>query len=344
MSTAPLTTLVGDLMARPAHEGATLALVAAVGGRIVVEAYGQHPESPFAPARVVSADDTLISWSMAKSVTHALVGIAVADGLLELDSPAAVPEWRGTAAEPITLLDLLEMRSGLAFVEDYVDGETSDCIHMLFSGDDARGVSDMGAYAATRSVLHPPGSSWSYSSGTTNIICRLLGDALAGGDVATVGAERRRGAMEEFMTGRLLGPVGMSTASARFDATGTFIGSSFLYATARDYLRFGELYRLDGVTAEGGRVLPEGWRDHARSFVAHDPEGAGPAGFDYGRHWWMWPQVPGSMAAQGYQGQFTLVVPEWELTLVHLGVTDVSAAPVLVDRLEAIARTAAGML
>jgi CubicO group peptidase (beta-lactamase class C family) len=344
VSTPSLEEQVEDLMGRPAEQGSTLALVVAVGGSVVADAHGRHPETPFGPARDVSADDTLISWSMAKSMTHALVGIAVDDGIVELDRPAPVPEWRGTAAESISLLHLLEMRSGLAFVEDYVDGESSDCIHMLFSGAEARGVHDMGAYAATRSLIHAPGDVWSYSSGTTNIICRILGDAVAGGSVADVGSERRRAAMERFMVDRLLVPAGMRSATARFDGSGTFIGSSFVYATARDYLSFGELYRRDGVTADGTRVLPPGWRDHGRTVVAHDPDGAGPDGFDYGRHWWVWPDIPGSMAAQGYQGQFVLVVPEWDLTLVHLGVTDVAVAPGLVSRLGRISRAATGML
>ena len=344
MSGADLARLVDDLVHRPSPEGTTLGVLVSVDGEVVAEAFGRRPDTVFGPGGAVTPTDTLISWSMAKSITHSLVGIAVEDGLLDLAAPAPVPEWRGTPAEHITLLDLLEMRSGLAFVEDYVDGSTSDCIHMLFSGEEARGVDDMGAYAATRPLVHRPGTVWSYSSGTTNIVCRLLGDAIAGGDVASVGAERRRASMERFMQGRLFGPAEMPSATARFDATGTFIGSSFVYADIRDFWRFGELYRLDGVSVAGRRVLPSGWRDHARTVIAHDPDGAGPAGFDYGRHWWSWPDLPGSMAAQGYQGQFILVLPEHGVTLVHLGITDVGVAPALVSRLGDIARTAAGML
>ena len=98
------------------------------------------------------------------------------------------------------------------FVEDYVDGATSDCIHMLFSGEEARGVDDMGAYAATRPVLHEPGTVWSYSSGTTNIVCRILGDTIAGGGVEAVGSEQRRTSMLRFMQERLFGPAGMPSA------------------------------------------------------------------------------------------------------------------------------------
>ena len=119
--------------------------------------------------------------------------------------------------------------------------------------------------------------------------------------------------------------------SPKFDDAGDFVGSSYVYATARDFARFGELYRHDGVTDSGNgvRILPAGWRDHARTKVAHDPEN----GFDYGRHWWMWPQFPGSLSCHGYQGQFTIVVPDKELVVVHLGITPVEVAPALRRRL-----------
>ncbi len=103
---------------------------------------------------------------MAKSITHAAVGILVLDGLLDVGAPAAVPEWIGTDKEPITVLDLLEMRSGLRFVEDYVDDQTSNCIEMLF-GDSGPSHA---AYAAALPLDHPIGSVWNYSSGTTNIV------------------------------------------------------------------------------------------------------------------------------------------------------------------------------
>jgi CubicO group peptidase (beta-lactamase class C family) len=110
-----------------------------------------------------------------------------------------------------------------------------------------------------------------------------------------------------------------------------------VYATARDFAAFGELYRHDGVTerGRGERILPEGWLDHARTTIAVDPDN----GFGYGRHWWTWPQFPGSVACHGYQGQFTLVVPERELVVVHLGLTPADEAPKLVRRLVDLVET-----
>ena len=122
----------------------------------------------------------------------------------------------------------------------------------------------------------------------------------------------------------------MTSADPRFDPAGTWVGSSYVYATARDFARFGELYRNDGVAVTGERLLPAGWADHGRSFVAHDRQGAGRHGFDYGRHWWMWPEFPGSVAAHGYEGQYLLVEPTRRVTLVHLGKTERVHQPGLV--------------
>ena len=311
--------LVDAIFERPPESGVSLAMVVMSRGEIVAERYGVQPATPFGPESEVTVQTPLISWSTAKSMVHAAVGVLVGEGRLDLDAPAAVPSWAGTDKAAITLLDLLEMRPGLRFVEDYVDGETSHCLAMLFG----EGSDDMAAYAASQPLDHPPGTVWNYSSGTTNIICRILADAVGGG----------RDGMDDFLRRRLFEPAGMDSAEPRFDDAGTWTGSSYVYATARDFARFGELYRNDGVTSRGDQLLPQGWSDHARTFVAHDPEAAGRHGFDYGRHWWMWPEFPGSVAAHGYEGQYVLVVPDRELTVVHLGKTPREQQPPLVASL-----------
>lgn len=302
--------------------GISLAMVVVHRGEIVAERYGIRPADDFQPIAELGPESTLISWSTAKSMTHAAVGILVRDGMLDLDAPAAVPEWQGTPKARIRLIDLLEMRSGLRFVEDYVDGEVSHCLAMLFG----EGNGDHAAFAAALPLDHEPGTMWNYSSGTTNIICRILGDVVGGGRVG----------MEAFLRDRLFGPVGMDSATPRFDEAGTWVGSSYVDATARDFAKFGELYRNDGVTSSGERILPVGWAEHGRTFVAHDPAPQVPTGFDYGRHWWMWPEFPGSMAAHGYEGQFVVVVPDRELTLVHLGKTPVDVSQHLLAQLHGL--------
>ncbi|MEO5724458.1 MAG: serine hydrolase [Ilumatobacteraceae bacterium] len=291
-----------------APHGLSLALVVMHRGEVVFERYGAQPDTLFGPGGEVNADTTLISWSMAKSITHAAVGILVGDGLLDLDQPAPVAGWAGTEKAAITMLNLLEMRSGLQFVEDYTDESVSNCLEMLYG----TGQSDMAAYTAALELVDAPGTMWNYSSGTTNIISRIVGDAL--GDRAGEGHEQ----MSAFLRERLFEPAGMTFAEPKFDAAGTFVGSSYVYATARDFACFGELYRNDGRVGDavhGRQVLPQGWRDNARTFAAHDPDGD----FDYGRHWWLWPDLPGSLACHGYEGQYTVVVPDRELVVVHLG-------------------------
>ncbi len=329
MSRPTATDVVEELFTRDPATGISLAFVAVRGGEVIAERYGRRPGNEFESAEDITADTTLLSWSIAKSITHAAVGLLVADGKLDLDAPAAVPEWVEGDTAAITLLQLLEMRSGLRFNEDYVDGATSHCIEMLFGGTDP----SFGHYAATRPLDHPPGTVFNYSSGTSNIVARLVGDVVVGGPGGD--PAQRKAAVSEFLTSRLFAPAGMDSAVAKFDDAGDFVGSSYVYATARDFARFGELYLHDGVTecGTGRRILPEGWRDHARTRSAHDPD----SGLDYGRHFWLWPAFPGSFACHGYEGQFIVVFPDRDLVLVHLGKTDIAHSRGLQMRLARLA-------
>lgn len=292
-----ITAAAADLFEHAPDGVCSLALVVMHRSEVVFERYGTQPDTLFGPGGPVTPDTTLISWSMAKSITHAAVGALVADGVLHLHAPAPVPSWQGTAKEAITLDHLLAMRSGLRFVEDYVDGDSSDCLAMLYG----EAAADMAGYAASLPLLHEPGTVFNYSSGTTNILSRIVGDAVGGG----------RAGMEVFLRERVFEPAGMTAAIPKFDDAGTFVGSSFVYATARDFARFGDWYRraLDGDLPS----LSQAWAEHARTWSATDET------FDYGRHWWLWRDHPGSFGCHGYEGQYTLVVPDRELVIVHLG-------------------------
>ncbi|MEO6124723.1 MAG: serine hydrolase [Ilumatobacteraceae bacterium] len=292
--------------------GVSLATLVVHQGEIVAEQYGPD----------VDADTTLISWSMAKSITQALIGILVGDGLLDIDAPAAVPEFAGTDKAAITVRTLLAMRSGLEFVEDYVDDSVSHCLEMLFGS----GIDDHAHYAASLALIHPPDTVWNYSSGTTNILSRLAGEIIsAHADDATPD-------IASFLADRLFGPLGMTSATPKFDAAGTFVGSSYVYATARDFARFGALYLHDGE-CDGQRLLPEGWVDYSRAVASVDDN---PPHFGYGSHWWIWPDFDGSVAAHGYEGQYIIVVPDRDLVVVQLSKVPTDVRPPLVDQLRRI--------
>jgi CubicO group peptidase (beta-lactamase class C family) len=273
--------------------GETHALVIVQGGRIVFERYGEG----FGPT------DTYPSWSKAKSITHALVGIAAGDGRLDVHAPADVPEWAGDARAAITLDLMLRMSSGLKWLEEYLPDQPSDVIAMLFG----EGQDDVAGFAARFPLAHAPGRFFYYSSGTTNIVSRCLSRALD-----AYGPD-----LEAFMRERLFAPIGMTSPVPKFDAAGTFIGSSFCFATARDFARFGLLYLRGGVW-DGRRILPEGWVDYARTPTWQQPEATdGP----YGAHWWLGVGGPGSFSANGYDGQYTLCVPDLDMVLVRHGAT-----------------------
>ena len=282
-----------------AHPMRTRAVVIVYKGQVVGERY----------ASGFSGKTPLLGWSMTKSVNSALIGMLVRDGRLRVEAPAPVPEWRepNDPRHAITLENLLQQCSGLQFVEDYT--RYSDATRMLF------GHADMGGYTAGHSLKDPPGSVWYYSSGNSNILSRIVRQ--------TVGEEGYHG----FPYQRLFYPLGMYSAVMEPDASGTFVGSSYMYATARDWARFGLLYLGDGVY-NGRRLLPEGW-------VKRTATPAGPAARgQYGYQFWLnagakgnsgdreYPHAPTDMFyADGYEGQNVFIIPSRQLVIVRLGMS-----------------------
>lgn len=281
-----------------ANLGRTDALMVVQHGDVVLERYGEG----------IDATSRLTSWSMAKSMLHAAVGLLVAEGALEPSAPAPVPEWADPSDErhAITLWDLLRMRPGLQWSEDYVDGDGSDVIEMLFARDWTP-VADTGGFAAAKPSVAEPGTVLNYSSGTSNIVSRIVRD------VVGAGAE-----YEAWLQERLWDPVGMASARPEFDEAGTWIASSYCWCTTRDFARFGELYR------HGGRVGDEQVLDPAWVATARTPTGTDEDGRTHTAHWWTYAgdNPWGAFQCSGYEGQYIVVVPPLDAVVVRLGQTD----------------------
>jgi len=287
----------------------TYAVVCIHQGRLVFERYGGTLPRLDGPGRLVTPSTPLLSWSVAKSFLHVVVGMLVGDGVLDPASRADVPEWSGgeDPRRDITLADLLAMRDGLAYAEEYEDPEASDVIQMLFG----RGQSDMAAFAADRPLAAPPGARFNYSTGTSmvisGIVARLLGP----------GAPYRG-----YLDDRLFGPLGMTSATVGFDDAGSWVAGSFVHATAEDYARFG-LLALRGGTWDGRRLVPGGWIDSGRTPRSVDPDD----GNLYGHHWWTRDDPLGTFWAAGHDGQYVDLVPALDLVLVRLGRTGADRTP-----------------
>jgi CubicO group peptidase (beta-lactamase class C family) len=280
----------------------TRALIAVHHGAIVAERYA----SGFGP------DKRFQSWSMAKSVTQALVGILVRDGKLSVAAPINLSAWQaaGDQRAQLTLDHLLHMSSGLANADDPEDAANSLVVAMMFGDHTAR----MAEYAAAVPLVHTPGTHWAYSTATSMIIADLAQRA-AGGS---------KEAMLAFMRRELFDRLGMRSAVPEFDAGGTFMGGGFFWASARDYARFGYLYLRDGIW-EGTRILAPGWVDYTRTRAPAANNGT------YGAHFWLnhapgpdqFHLLPGgpesAFAASGNDGQIIVIVPPYDLVVVRLG-------------------------
>ena len=267
----------------------TTAVLVLKGGRIVAERYR-------AGFGIHSGYRT---WSTAKSVSAALIGIAAKQGILNLDDPAAIPEWSyaGDPRQAITYKHLLWMSSGL-----FSGGDNSYAVY--FVGQDV-------ISAATRNVLEvAPGTRWKYANNDTLLLMRALRNRL-GDDLRYL----------RFPYDELFTPLGMYHSRFETDHLGNFVNSSQMYTTARDLARFGLLLANDGVW-NGKRLLPEGWVEFSRTPAPTRPPQAGQYG--YGAQFWLLDQMPGvppgTFTTAGRKGQYVTIVPAQDLIIVRTGV------------------------
>ncbi|WDZ75299.1 serine hydrolase [Ensifer adhaerens] len=263
-------------------------------GRLVAETYGQG----------FDRSTPLLGWSMTKSITAALIGLRVAEGKMDVARAGLLPEWAGDKRASITLADLMGMQSGLEFNENY--GDVTDVTRMLYL------EKDMAGYAAAKPLTSDPSAKFSYSSGTSTLLSRIWmrtfddpAEALA------------------FPHDQLFAPLGMSSAVLETDASGTFVGSSYMYATAQDWARFAQFLLQDGVW-KGRAMLPKDYVAFMRA-----PTKASGGKYGQGQVWLEENGVragSGSFPADafwmlGHDGQAIMLVPSLKLAVVRLGLT-----------------------
>ena len=293
IDTTKLNAIARKLITDNAYKGNAFAFMVVHKGVPVAEAY--KPQ--------FNQKTRFLSWSMAKSFMNAMVGILVKQGKLDIMQPTGLDEWKNDERSKITLNDLMQMQSGLRWNEDY--GNRSDVTLMLHC------ESDMGHFALDRLVAYLAGTHWYYSSGATNIVSYLIRKKFSNDSLYYV-----------FANNKLFNKIGAPDAVLEVDPTGTRIGSSYLYATARDYARFGLLFENDGVF-NGERILPEGWVKYTTT-VASASKGI------YGSFFWLnrgrsLPSVPEDMfACDGHDGQHIYILPTQKLVVVVLGYSPTS--------------------
>lgn len=272
----------------------TRALLVAHRGRVVAEAYAQG----------AGADTPLLGWSMAKSLTAIMLANLEYRGTLDLDAPPEFELWKGDERAQIRISDMLTMTDGLAFSEEYNPGD--DATAMLFTEPSS---SD---FVMRKAALHAPGSRFNYSSGTANLLARIYFEK-AGGN---------QGNYDAYMSS-IHQSLAFQDAVFEVDASGVFMGSSYLYASARDWARIGQLM-LNGGTINDQRIMAEDWVTRATMPNSSENQRA------YGYQWWLnrgnselrWGDIPiDAYSAQGNRQQYLMVIPSLDLVIVRLGWT-----------------------
>lgn len=273
----------------------TRGVVVVYDGKLIWEQYAEG----------FTKDSPQLGWSMTKSVTNMLYGVLDAKGEMDVHSPTGIQEWQADERADITTDHLMRMSSGLFWEEVY--SNVSTATNMLYK------YSDMGAFAKKQPANVEPDTEWYYSSGTTNILSQMLRDKL--GDDAYY----------SFAQDKLFTKLGVTTAVIEPDASGTFVGSSYMWASARDWARLGLLYLNKGQWF-GSQIISPEWVSYTVKPTPMAPKG------EYGGQWWLnageignpdnrlLPNVPTDMyMMDGYEGQRVFVVPSSKLVVVRLG-------------------------
>lgn len=246
-------------------------------------------------------DSRLLGWSMTKSLTGTYFGILQYQGKIDIQQPAPIAAWQNDERKNITLHNLLQMNSGLEWEEQY--DKICDATQMLFQ------AHDMSAVQRNKTLVGKPNATWNYSSGTTNLLSNVLRQQF-----------KSHQDYLDFWYSSLLDKIGMHSALVETDMAGNFVGSSYGWASPRDWAKFGLLYLHKGVW-NGERIFAENW---AKYVSTPTPTSQG----RYGAHFWLnaggkFPDVPREMYyCSGFQGQMIAIFPNHDLVVVRMGLKE----------------------
>ena len=243
----------------------------------------------------------ILGWSMTKSITATLFGVLQKQGKIDINKPAPIAEWANDERAKITINDLLHMNSGLEWEEDYT--KISDVTQMLFLD------ADMSKSQIDKPLAGKTNATWNYSSGTTNLLSGILRKQF-----------KTHQEYLDFWYSDLIDKIGMTSMLVETDMAGNYVGSSYSWATTRDWAKFGLLYLHKG-NWNGEQLFDENWA----TYVAAPTNGSNG---DYGAHFWLnaggkFPDVPKDMFyCSGYQGQMIAIFPSHDLVIVRMGLKE----------------------
>jgi hypothetical protein len=246
-------------------------------------------------------ESKILGWSMTKSITSAMFGILEKQGKINIYAPAPIPEWANDERKNITTNDLLHMNSGLEWEEKY--DKICDATEMLFQAE------DMSRSQLVKQAIHKPNTHWNYSSGTTNLLSGILRKQF-----------KTHQEYLDFWYASLIDKIGMNSMILETDMTGNYVGSSYGWATTRDWSKFGLLYLHKG-NWNGEQIFNESWAKYTAT-PTNTSNG------DYGGHFWLnsggkFPDVPRDMYyCGGFQGQMVVIIPSLDLVIVRMGLVE----------------------
>ena len=269
----------------------TRAVVVIYKNQIIAEKY----------AKGFTKDTKLLGWSMTKSIASAVLGVLEKQGKINVNQTNLFPEWENDERSKITLNNLLQMNSGLEWTEDY--NNISDVTKMLFLAE------DMTKIQLEKPLKSKPNESWNYSSGTTNLLSRFIRNQF-----------KTHQEYLDFWYAELIDKIGMSSMVIETDVSGNYIASSYGWATARDWAKFGLLYLNEG-NWNGAQILNKSWVDYTK-IPTNTSNGR------YGAQFWLnaggvYPNVPKDLfSCNGYQGQHIFIIPSKDVVIVKFGLTE----------------------